>query len=205
MKSLYLRSGLALLCAVIVSACGGNGSGDLPLSGTISGLNKNGLVLLNKSNGDKVTVNSGDVSFQFPKLAANDEEFDITIPVETTPAGTKCEVVSGGKAKANVYTYNRIAVTCVADQRKLGGTVTGLIGKGLVLANGADTAPVLVPATPGASASFLFPSTVGDGYQYGVTVLVQPAGQTCAVNPANNPGTMGSADVLNLAVNCSNN
>jgi len=202
MKSLYLRSGLALLCAVILSACGGNGSGDLPLSGTISGLNKDGLVLTNKSNGDKVTAKSGDVSFQFPKLAGNDEDFEI---IATSPAGTKCEVVAGGKAKANVYTYNRIAVACVADQRKLGGTVAGLTGTGLVLANGADTAAVLPPATPGANVSFLFPSTVGDGYQYGITVLVQPAGQTCAINPANNPGTMGSADVLNLAVNCRNN
>jgi len=201
MKSLYLRSGLALLCAVILSACGGNGSGDLPLTGSVSGLNKNGLVLTNKSNGDKVTVDSGAAGFQFPKLAGNDEEFEI---IATSPAGTTCTVTSG-KAKANVYTYNRIAVTCVADQHKLGGTVTGLTGKGLVLANGADTAPVLPSATPGAGVSFLFPSTVGDGYQYGVTVLVQPAGQTCAISPSNNPGTMGSADVLNLAVNCSNN
>jgi len=203
MKSLYLRSGLALLCAVILSACGGNGSGDLPLTGSVSGLNKNGLVLLNKPNGDKVTINSGDISFQFPKLLGNDEEFEVVIPA--SPAGTTCTVTSGGKAKANVYTYNRVVVACLADQRKLGGTVTGLTGKGLVLANGADTAPVLPSATPGASVSFLFPSTVGDGYPYGVTVLVQPAGQTCAISPSNNPGTMGSADVLNLAVNCSNN
>lgn len=202
MKSLYLRSGLALLCAVILSACGGNGSGDLPLTGSVTGLNKNGLVLINNSNGDKVTIDSGAAGFQFPKLAGNDEEFNITIL--TTPAGTSCQL-AGNKAKANVYTYNRIAVACTADQRKLGGTVTGLTGKGLVLANGADTAPVLPSATPGAGVSFLFPSTVGDGYLYGVTVLVQPAGQTCAISPSNNPGTMGSADVLNLAVNCSNN
>jgi hypothetical protein len=34
MKSSYLRAGLALLCAVILSACGGS-NGSLQLSGTV--------------------------------------------------------------------------------------------------------------------------------------------------------------------------
>lgn len=202
MKSLYLRSGLALLCAVILSACGGNGSGDLPLTGTITGLTKSGLVLINKSNGEKLPIASGLVNFQFTKLVANDEQFDIQI--DTPPTGAKCEIFNG-TTKANVYTYNRIAVVCAANPWTLGGNVLGLTGKGLVVANGADTVAVLPSATPGAGVFFTFPSKVGDGYPFGASVLVQPAGQTCSVNPRNNPGTMPGSDALDLEVDCKNN
>lgn len=202
MKSLYLRSGLALLCAVILSACGGNGNGDLPLAGTITGLTKTGLVLINKSNGEKLTINSGDASFQFTRFASNDEQFDIQ--VDTQPTGAKC-LVSNGTAKANVYTYARISVACTANPWTLGGNVIGLTGKGLVLANGSDTVAVLPAATAGGNVFFTFPAKVGDGYQFGATVLVQPAGQTCTVNPKNNPGIMPGSDALGLEVDCANN
>jgi hypothetical protein len=199
MKSLYLRSGLALLCAVILSACGGSGGGDLPLQGSISGLNKSGLVLINKSTGEKLTVLAGDAGFSFTKLAGVDEQFDIQI--DTQPVGAKCDIASN-TGKANVYTYNRIVVSCSSNPWTLGGTITGLIGKGLVLANGSDTVAILPPAVAGTPVKFTFPNKVADGAPFGATVLLQPEGQTCTVDPKNNPAVMPGYDALELAVDC---
>lgn len=200
MKSVYLRTGSALLCAAILSACGGgNGSGDLPLQGSISGLNKSGLVLINKPTGEKLTIVSGAIGFSFTKLVAVDEQFDIQI--DTPPVGAKC-VLSENSGKANVYTYGRAAVTCVSNPWTLGGTVDGLSGSGLVLANGADTVVVTPPAVAGANVLFTFPGKVADGSPFGATVLLQPEGQTCTVDPKNNPDVMPGRDALGLEVHC---
>lgn len=203
MKSSYLRAGLALLCAVILSACGGN-SGNLQLSGTItySGVAKPGLVLINKSNGDKLTIETGATGFAFGKLLGSDEAFDVEI--DNQPTGAKCEV-SNNINKANVYTVYYVAVKCAANPYVLGGTVKGLSGSGLVLANGADLVSVQPPATAGADVSFTFPTQVSDGSPYGATVLTQPTGQTCKFAATLNPGTMPGSDQKGLIVNCANN
>jgi 6-phosphogluconolactonase (cycloisomerase 2 family) len=76
----------------------------------------------------------------------------------------------------------------------VGGAVSGLTGSGLVLANpGSSNLPI---ATDG---SFTFAPTVGAGSAYAVSVLTQPAGQTCTV--VNGSGT-ANANVTNVAVSC---
>jgi hypothetical protein len=203
MKSSYLRAGLALLCAVILSACGGN-NGNMALSGTITtyGVAKAGLVLINKSNGEKLSVETGATSFVFTKLLGSDESFDVEVAEQ--PIGAKC-VATNNINKANVYTVYYVVVTCTANPYVLGGTVKGLTGTGLVLANGADLVSVQPAATAGADVSFTYPTTVSDGSPYGGTVLSQPAGQTCKFDSALNPGTMPSSDQKGLIVNCVNN
>jgi hypothetical protein len=113
--------------------------------------------------------------------------------------------VSNNSNRANVYTVYYVAVTCNATPHVLGGTVKGLSGSGLTLANGADLVSILPPATAGADVSFIFPAQVPDGSPYGGTVLHQPDGQTCKFDTALNPGTMGSTDQKGLIVNCVNN
>ena len=76
----------------------------------------------------------------------------------------------------------------------IGGTVSGLTGTGLVLQdNGGDNLAV------SASGSFTFSTTVASGAAYSVTVLTQPAGQSCTVT--NGSGT-ASANVMNVQVAC---
>lgn len=201
MKSVYLRSGLALACAALLNACGG-GNGNLALSGTISGLTKPDLVLINKKTGERLAIPANSTSFVFTRLAAVDEEFDIEI--DTKPTGAKCEAVNGSNiGKANAYTSYSIAFKCTTNPWVLGGTVNSLSSKGLVLANGSDLVSVLPPATAGAPVSFEFPSMVGDGSAYGVTVLTQPkdpVAQVCAVS--NPTGTMPGSDFRGLIVTC---
>ncbi|MGH8287506.1 MAG: lactonase family protein [Steroidobacteraceae bacterium] len=77
----------------------------------------------------------------------------------------------------------------------IGGTVSGLTGTGLVLQdNGGDNLSVT------ANGAFTFATKVDSGGAYAVTVLTQPSGQTCTV--ADGTGTTGSANVTNVAVNC---
>jgi hypothetical protein len=77
----------------------------------------------------------------------------------------------------------------------LGGTVSGLSGAGLVLAdNNAQTVAVNAGAT-----TFTFGSELNSGTAYAVTVQTQPAGQTCTV--ANGSGTV-TANVANAVVTC---
>jgi hypothetical protein len=64
-----------------------------------------------------------------------------------------------------------------------------------VLANGADSLNVAAGAT-----SFVMPTPVNFASAYSVTVQSGPAGLTCSV--VNGAGTMGAANVTNVAVSC---
>src|SRR4029077_2871804 len=76
-------------------------------------------------------------------------------------------------------------------------TVGGLVGSGLVLQD--DGGNDLAIAANG---SFVFSAAVASGSAYAVTIKTQPASpsQTCVV--ANAAGTVGSANVANVAVTC---
>jgi hypothetical protein len=206
MKSSYLRAVIVLLCAVLLNACGGN-NGSLALSGTITyapaGVTVPSFVLINNGNGEKVTIDSGVTTFIFTKLLATDEQFDVEV-VAPGPAGADCKP-SANTGSASVYTVYYVTIACTANPYVLGGTVKGLSGAGLVLANGSDTTAVLPAATAGADVKFTFPTKVGNSAAYGVSVLTQPAGQTCSVSSTLNPGTMPDADQLGLSVSCVNN
>lgn len=211
MKSVYPRAGLALLCAVVLSACGGGSDGSMLLQGTISGLEKPGLVLINQSTNEKITIASGQTSFQFTRLVAVDESFNIQI--DTPPTGASCKLTDN-TSRANSFTSYRARVDCITNPWILGGVVRGLAndgvaGKnyGVTLANGPDTVYVAAPATPGGDATFTFANTVGDGAGYGVTVLAQPDNRTCTLTaPVTNgvpgAGLMPSGNYNGLVATC---
>ena len=56
--------------------------------------------------------------------------------------------------------------------------------------------------TVSANGSFNFATKLAGGAAYDVTVKTNPSGQSCSV--ANGSGTIGSADVSNVAVSCAN-
>jgi hypothetical protein len=189
MKSLFLRSGAVLACALTLASCGGKG-GNLLLSGAVLGLTRDGLVLQNNG-GDDLTVPANSATFVFPNLIGNDTDYNVT--VKSSPPSAVC-TASNNKGRSSNYDVTTVVITCITNTYDLGGSVSGLTGAGLVLVNGPDR----VSVAPGAT-SFIM-SKVGDGYPYGVTVLTQPANQTCTVN--NGTGTMGAAAVNNIQVSC---
>ena len=89
----------------------------------------------------------------------------------------------GGHSSAPMATYT------------IGGAVTGLSGGGLVLQNNAGAG--LAVSAPGA---FTFIGGLSTGSAYSVTVATQPSGQQCEVT--NGSGTVGTANVTNVAVAC---
>jgi hypothetical protein len=201
MKSKYARITAGALCAALLASCGGSDNGSLTLRVYVYGLFKPGLVL---QNGDQtVTVPAGPSpaassvqEVYFPNLIAPDSM--INIEVKTDPVATKCtpDPATAKNVKANYYSALQVVVTCETASYKLGGTVTGLTKDQLTLTNGGNNVTIR-PDTP---SPFVFPGTVYDGLNYGVTVLTQPEGLTCSVQ--NGVGTMPSGDVMNLAVTC---
>lgn len=198
MNSLYTRCGAALLCASTLAACGGGDDGAFPLSGTINGLNREGLILSNKGKQLTVVYANTPTSFTFPDTIATDAEFEVL--VAQSPAGQTC-VPTNNKSKANYYTYNQTVINCTTEPFVLGGSISGLTANGLVLVNGSATVSPVANAT-----SFTFGKTVFNGLPYGVTVLSQPAGLTCTVlngTSINKPESkMPMADVNDIVVNC---
>ena len=86
-------------------------------------------------------------------------------------------------------------VTPPPTAHSVGGTVSGLTGSGLVLQdNGGDNLPVSTSGT------FTFARALLSGSAYAVTVLTQPAGQTCTA--ANGMGIVASANVTSVAITC---
>ena len=209
MKSVYPRAGLALLCAVILSACGGSGNGSMLLQGKIFNLQKPGLVLINRSTGEKLTIATNASVFQFSRLVAIDEQFDIE--VDTQPTGASCKL-TGNNTKANAFTSFRTEITCTTNPWILGGVVKGLAddgvagnNDGVTLANGPDT--VYVGPSAGADVPFSFANAVGDGSPYGVTVLAQPANRTCSLTApvtgtVAGTGLMPASNYNGLVVTC---
>lgn len=198
MKSSILRAGVvALACALGLSACGG-GSGDLYLTGTVTNVTKDGLVLTNNG-GDDTAVISPYGSFQFGKRISTDDMFDVE--VKSIPSNAKeCHPVNG-KARANYYTIAQISVTCTIKTHPLTVSVQNLTGSGLVVVNGTDRHDV-----PAGTTSVPMADVYEDG-AYGVTILTQPTGQTCTVSggsSGNGSGIMGSADAgTTVTVTCS--
>ena len=93
---------------------------------------------------------------------------------------------SGGGSSASGNTFS------------IGGAVSGLVGTVVLQNNGADNLSI------SANGPFTFANRLGNGADYRVTVLTQPAGHTCTVS--NGIGFVGTAyggtDITNIAVTC---
>lgn len=162
------------------------------LGGTVSGLTGAGLVLANGS--DQFSVPAGASMFTMPAPVNFSSPYAIT--VVTQPTGMTC-TVSAGAGTMPADNVGSVSIVCANRSYSLGGTVSGLSGTGLVLANGSDTLVVTTGST-----SFTLPTSVAFGSAYAVTVAVQPAGATCSVSAGS--GTMPVGGVAGVAVVCSN-
>ena len=196
MKNLYLRSMLAAACAVTLAACGGSG-GNLYLQGQVSGLAKDGLILLN--DGESLPVPAGQTQFVFTKLVNTDDRYNITIAQQ--PKGAVC-TITNGVGKASSYSVTTAVVTCQTNTYPLSGAITGLTADGLRLVIGSTGISPLTGAT-----TYTFPA-IADGAAYNISVLTNPAGQVCrfASSPSadghDTVGTMGSAATTAATLVC---
>ncbi|MGZ6034932.1 MAG: beta strand repeat-containing protein, partial [Myxococcaceae bacterium] len=166
------------------------------VGGTVTGLTGAGLVLRNNGADDLSLGTSG--PFAFATALTGGSAYAVT--VATQPSGQTC-TVSNGSGIIGSANVTSVVVSCITDPLPtytVGGTVSGLNGPGLVLQdNGADNLSI------GGNGPFAFSTALTGGDHYSVTVLSQPAGQTCAVSGGS--GTIGSANVTSVVVGCVTN
>jgi hypothetical protein len=142
------------------------------------------------------TVTSYVVSPALPAgLALNASTGQITGTPSAASAAENYVITATNSGGSTTFALT-ITVTAAGDFI-IGGTVTGLTGTGLVLRNnGGDD---LTVATSGA---VTFSSPLASGTAYAVVVKTQPVlpGQLCTVT--NGKGTVGGANVTNVAIDC---
>ena len=162
------------------------------IGGTVSGLNTGASVTLLDNGGDALTVTANG-GFTFKTALASGASYNVTVSVQ--PTGETC-TVTGGSGTVGTANVTTVKVTCVAKTFTIGGTVSGLnTGASVTLLdNGGDALTVT------ANGTFTFKTALVSGATYNVTVSVQPTGETCTVT--NGSGTVGSANVTNVAVAC---
>jgi large repetitive protein len=172
----------------------GGAQGGFTVSGTIAGLDGDGLVLQLNGSNDLAVPNNG--TFTFTAQLADAAAYSVTVLTPPSGPSQTCTVGSGSGTIAAANVTN-VAVTCATGAFAVHGTVSGLVGTGLVLQNnGANDLPI------SANGEFSFPTPFASGAAYSVTVLTSPSGpsQSCAVT--NGAGTIGSGDVTNVTVKC---
>ena len=159
------------------------------VGGSVSGLT--GTVVLQDNGGDDLSV-SANGPFTFATKLASGAAYAVT--VKTNPSGQTCSVSNGSGTIGSANVTN-VAVTCTTTPTySVGGSVSGLSGTVVLQDNGGDDLSV------SANGPFTFATKLASGAAYAVTVKTNPSGQTCAVS--NGSGTIGSANVTNVAVTC---
>ena len=161
------------------------------IGGTTSGLA--GTVVLQNNGGDDLSVSTG--TFTFGAALVSGAAYDVS--VLTQPTGQTCTVSDGSGAVANANVTN-VTVSCSNNPtptHTIGGTTNGLTGTVVLQNNGGDNLSVT-------AGTFIFDTSLSEGATYNVTVLTQPAGQTCAVTDSS--GTVATADITDINVTCTN-
>jgi N-acetylneuraminic acid mutarotase len=211
--AIFVRAGLIALSAALLSCGGGDTSDRFSLGGTVTGLTPGSYVVL-QNNGASALAVSGNGSFILNAPFAGGSSYALS--VQTQPAGETCTVSNGSGTLRSAQTG--VLVQCTANNYKVAGTVAGLLaGNALVLQitgqlnvgqpNGGPigTGQVNPPnqLTVTGNVGFAFGTSVPSGTNFAVTVLASPPGQSCSVS--NGSGTVSGADVINVAVQCSDN
>ncbi len=172
----------------------GGAQGGFTVSGTVSGLDGDGLVVQLNDGAGLAVPNNG--TFTFSTQLADAASYNIKVVTQPTGPSQTCTVgnSNGTIAAANV---TNVTITCATGAFALRGTVTGLAGTGLVLQNnGADDLLI------NADGAFIFPTPYASGTAYNVTVSTQPSGPAQSCTVAHATGAIGSSDVADVAVTC---
>ncbi len=164
------------------------------VGGTVSGLAGTGLTL--KNNGaDNLSV-SANGSFTFSAAVASGRAYSVTVGTQPSGPAQVCSV-SGGSGTIGNSNVTGVAVVCSTTTFTVGGMVTGLNGKGLVLQNNGGDDLVI-----DASGAFVFGSGVANGAGYAVTVARHASSPTQYCGISNGTGTVAGANITNVTVTC---
>ena len=167
------------------------------VGGTLLGLVGQGLQLLNNL-GDPLNVTANG-PFVFPAKVASGAAYSVTVGTYPSNPLQGCSL-SREKGTVTDRAIDNVVVNCTTRSFPVGGTVTGLAGSGLELANNNDRLPV------NANGPFSFQTAAPSGSTFNVSVTRQPTGpnQTCSLVGTSGVGTVVDAEIKSIAVNCVN-
>jgi len=164
------------------------------VGGTVRGLSGTGLTL----NGNAGIPANGMYPDYLGIAFVFGQTYDIAITAQPVNPSQTC-VVSNGTGTITNADVSNVDITCTTNTYTVGGTVTGLLGSGLVLLdNASDSLNVVTNGT------FTFATPVLSGRPYGVTISSQPTNpsQACSVANGTGIGTVTNADITTVAVVC---
>jgi len=162
------------------------------VGGTVSGLTGKSLVLL--LNDDSSVAVSSNGSFSFPARLEAGASYRVAVKTHPETPTQLCTVDAGSGVVSDADIAS-VKVVC-ADAFRIGGTLGGLSGNGLILQNNAGDL-----LTVDANGNFTFPTPLLSGASYSIKVLRPgiPA-QRCIVNAGS--GVVSGADIGDIAVIC---
>jgi N-acetylneuraminic acid mutarotase len=161
------------------------------VGGTLSGLYAGRSLVVQNDGGNSTTL-SANGNFTFTSPVPSGSNYAVT--VLTQPVGQTCSI-TGGSGPVAGASVNNVAIVCSDNTYNVGFTVSGLIDSGLIVQNnGADNLAV------SSNGTFNFPTPQQTGSNYSVTILMQPANETCAVT--NGSGTIVGANITNVLIAC---
>jgi Galactose oxidase, central domain len=192
---------LLLAASLFSTACGGGGTSKTTppatmytIGGTVSGLAGTGLVLQNNG-GSNLPLSANTTKFAFPTAVPSGTSYKIAVMTQPSNPTQSC-IVTGGSGTVNGNVTNA-SVACATTTYTVGGSITGLVGTGLVLQdNSSDNLPVSANAT-----AFTFGSAVASTGGFKVSVMTQPSNptQNCVVSGGS--GTV-NGDVTSVSIAC---
>ena len=173
----------------VVVNCGTN---TYTVGGTVSGL-AGTVVLQNNGGNDRSLTANGSFAFSTPVMSGG--AYAVTVKTHpSSPTKQNC-VVANGSGTVGTANVTNVSVTCTTSRFTVGGTVSGLVGTGLVLRNNGTNDTAI-----NANGPFTFSTTIASNSPYAVTVLTEPPNQTCQVTGGS--GTVGAANVTSVGVTC---
>lgn len=186
-----LLAGAAVASALAGCLYGGGAGGPYSVSGTVTGVSGQGL-LLSDVGGAAVFV-AADGSFVLDSAFADGAAYDLDAAPDPSAAPTKC-TVTRGRGTIQGASVADVAIACTPATFTVGGTLSGVTGIGLVLESRGEA------ITLAKDGSFVFFAPITSGSSYEVAVVAQPEGGSCAVSAGS--GVVGGADVTSVRVTC---
>ncbi|HEX7113859.1 MAG TPA: hypothetical protein VF193_01900 [Steroidobacter sp.] len=164
------------------------------IGGSVSGLEGSGLVLLNNG-GDAMPIASNG-TFTFSAEQESGTQYRVTVGMQPSSPAQTC-TVENAAGTVGARDVTNVRVRCATSTFSIGGTVTGLLGSGLVLRNSAADELAV-----NANGPFTFRQELAAGASYDVTIASQPSDPAQACSVSNGSGVVGSADVTSVAISC---
>jgi 6-phosphogluconolactonase (cycloisomerase 2 family) len=174
------------------------------VSGTITGLAGAGLTI-SGGVGHTAAPGSGATTFALSGVYASGATYTVAVTGQPAALTQNCVVTSGGTGPITNAPITNVLITCTTSTFTVGGTITGYKGTGLVLKE-ATSNQTVTPAN--AATTFTFTTPVNSGASYTVSVQTTPTTphspvQNCTVTNATKTGTVTTANVASVIVDCS--